>query len=250
MKIHHQILQSLAFFTRLPLTRWCPPADSMKALVWTFPIAGAIIGLACGEVYRLLYDVGFAYGLAVLLMIGFQLCLTGALHEDGLADTVDGFAGGRDKESRLAIMRDSRIGAFGALALIIIIALRAYALMLLVQPKTIVLACIVAGAMSRAMIAVSMFALPHARADGLAAWAGKPSVKQVLVSAYLASLIAMTWLPVPGLMVIATSLVVCGAVCMISKSKIGGVTGDVYGAIQQSVEAAILVAATLLLVAH
>src|SRR5271170_5052044 len=108
MKIHQTILLCLSFFTRLPLSRWSPPMDSvpLAKVVWAFPIAGAIIGLACGAAYWLFYQLGFAPGLAAAMMIAFQLWLTGALHEDGLADTADGFGGDYNKEARLRIMRD------------------------------------------------------------------------------------------------------------------------------------------------
>ena len=187
-----------------------------------------------------------AHGLAAVLMLTFQLYLTGALHEDGLADTVDGFAGGRTKESRLTIMRDSHIGSFGTLALIISVLLRTYAIVLLGNPKAVLLACITAGAMSRAMISLAMFSLPSARADGMAAWAGKPSDIQVAISIGGACLLTLVCAHTAGLFVIALSFLTCSAICAISRSKIEGVTGDVYGAIQQVIEIVILILATMI----
>lgn len=248
MKIHQTILLCLSFFTRLPLAGIAPPMDSvpLAQIVWAFPIAGAMIGLACGVVYGLFYHLGFAPGLAAILMIAFQLWLTGALHEDGLADTADGFGGGHDKAARLRIMRDSSIGSFGALALIVTVFMRLYALALLAQPVTVVLIAISAGAMSRAMIAMGMYGLPSARPDGLATWAGRASRQQMNVSVGLAGLITVVLLKMPGLILLAVALCVCGAVCLMSKRKIGGITGDVYGAIQQAVETSILIVATIL----
>lgn len=247
MKIHHDILQCLSFFTRIPLSRrWTPPESvPLAQLVWAFPIVGAILGLICGEFYRVLYATGLDPALAAALMIAFQLWLTGALHEDGLADTVDGFAGARDKESRLAIMRDSRIGSFGTLALILSVGLRAYALALLSTPVIVIQACIVAGALSRAMIAIGMYKLPRARADGLAAWAGRPTSHQMFKSVGLACIVALLGFHAVGLALIAISFLGCYTVYRISQQKIGGITGDVYGAIQQSVEIAVLITATL-----
>ena len=248
MKIPQEILLSLSFVTRLPLWRWCPPMDSvpLSQLVWTFPIAGAILGLACGAFFQLLIVLGLATGLAAIFTVAFQLWLTGALHEDGLADTADGFAGGRNKEQRLVIMRDSRIGSFGALALIISIMLRVYALTLSSHPALVMLVFVAAGAMSRAMMAIGMFALPNARADGLAAWAGKPTPLQMYCSVILACVITLTCFKTVGLGFIAAALIVCDIVCIVSKRKIEGITGDVYGTLQQCVEVIILIVATVL----
>src|SRR4051812_27018751 len=99
MKPHQTVLLALSFFTRLPLARLgAPPMDAvpLAQTVWAFPIAGALIGLACGLFYDLLYLLWFPPALAVILMVAFQLWMTGGLHEDGLADTADGFAGGYD----------------------------------------------------------------------------------------------------------------------------------------------------------
>ena len=239
MNIHQKILLSLAFFTRLPVARIDAPPP-----VWTFPVAGALIGLACGGAYYALYWCGLQSGIAALLAVAAQIGLTGALHEDGLADTADGFGGGKDRESRLLIMRDSRIGSYGALALVFSVCLRSYALMLLSQPAVVVAVCIAAGALSRTMIAVAMFALPHARADGLAAWAGKPSRECVLLSVGIACAVAIIAVHIVALKMIALAAFACAGVCALSKRAIGGATGDVYGAVQQMVEITVLVAAT------
>src|SRR5271154_2935905 len=100
MNPYKTILLCLSFFTRLPLSRIAPPMDSvpLAKTVWAFPIAGAIIGLLCGSAYALFYTLGLATGFCAMLTITFQWWLTGALHEDGLADTADGFAGGYNKE--------------------------------------------------------------------------------------------------------------------------------------------------------
>jgi len=247
MKIHQTILLCLSFFTRLPLSRWAPSMDSvpLAKIVWAFPIAGALIGLASGVTYWLFYRLGFTPGLAAILMIAFQLWLTGALHEDGLADTADGFAGGYNKESRLRIMRDSSIGSFGALALIVTMLLRIYALTLLSDPKMIFLVVISADSISRAMIAVGMYVLPSARPDGLAVWAGKPALDQMSISVSLASCIILILLKMSGVMLIIAALCTCGIMCLVSRRKIGGITGDVYGAIQQVTETSLLIIATL-----
>src|SRR5204863_1906899 len=103
------------------------------------------------------------------------IALTGALHEDGLADTADGFGGGRDRDDKLRIMRDSRQGSFGVVALVLSIALRAAALGTIGEPIHVTLALIAAHAASRGVLPVLMHVLTPARPDGLGASAGRPS---------------------------------------------------------------------------
>ena len=246
MKIHQKIFTSLAFFTRLPLPRAWLPAQlvPLATLVWSFPLIGALIGAISGEVYHLCYALGIAPTLAALLTIAIQLCLTGALHEDGLADTVDGFFGGKTKEERLAIMRDSYIGSFATLALIMSVALRAYALSLLAQPALVLAACVLAGAISRGLIVLGMATLPHARKDGLASWAGRPDSAYTAATFAITAAIAIALAGHHGIVFILAALIVGGLVCMLAKRKIGGVTGDVYGTLQQLAEITVLVLAT------
>ncbi|MGH7005460.1 MAG: adenosylcobinamide-GDP ribazoletransferase, partial [Alphaproteobacteria bacterium] len=96
--------------------------------VWAFPILGAILGALGGGVFWLGREIGVPSVVAATIAIGFLALVTGALHEDGLADTADGFGGGRTRERKLAIMRDSRIGAYGVLALALVTLLRIGAL--------------------------------------------------------------------------------------------------------------------------
>ncbi len=215
--------------------------------VWAFPAAGAIIGLMCGGVYELCYSLNLATGFCAMLVIAFHWWLTGALHEDGLADTADGFAGGYKKETRLRIMKDSSIGTFGALALIITVIMRIYALFLLSRTRMVVSMIILAAIVSRALIPVGMYALPSARSDGLAAWAGRPSRANMLVSVGVAAVSSVAVMQWDGVVMMLVALVACGVVCMTSKRKIGGITGDVYGAIQQAVEVSMLIYATTLM---
>ena len=244
MKLHQDILNSFAFFTRLPLTRFIKGNAPLSSAVWTFPLVGAVIGFATVELYHLLHFLRIMPKIACLLLVTFQLLLTGAIHEDGLADTVDGFAGGKDKASRLAIMRDSRIGAFGTLALILSLALRTFALTLIIHPGIFLPVCIAAGVLSRSMIAAAMYALPSARTDGLAASAGRPSLANTAICLALAFAITGWFLHMHAFEIIPSAIIACALVCLIAKKKIGGVTGDVYGAIQQIVEVTVLITAT------
>src|SRR5699024_2001286 len=113
-----RVTASLRFLTRLPIPSASGDirlADAMAA----FPLAGAIVGALTGLVAALLGAAGIAPLIGASLTLAAALCLTGGLHEDGLADTADGFGGGGTRERRLEIMRDSRIGTYGTLALVV-----------------------------------------------------------------------------------------------------------------------------------
>src|SRR6516162_7346258 len=119
---------SIQFFTRLPVSGGTPAGADLARAAWAFPLAGIVVGLIAAAVYALAYKLGFAGWPAAALTVAATLLVTGCLHEDGLADTVDGFGGGDTQERKLEIMRDSRIGTYGVCALTVSIVLRVAAL--------------------------------------------------------------------------------------------------------------------------
>lgn len=228
---------ALGFLTRIPVP--IPdelPVGALARSMRLFPLIGALIGAAIGGLYLLTAKILPGWP-AALLAITFSLFLTGALHEDGLADCADGFGGGRDKDGKLAIMRDSRIGAYGALALILSVGLRAAALIKLANPAG---ALIAAHALSRGALPGLMVDLPPASSTGLAANAGKPTERDYIIALFLGILITAPfggrWLTC-ALMANAAAYV---ALKLLAKRQIGGYSGDVLGALQQVVEIAIL----------
>src|SRR5580704_8620971 len=138
-----------------------------------FPLVGALIGLCIGLVDRALLGIGIPSLAAAALALGASAALTGAMHEDGLADVGDGFGGGRDRAAKLAIMRDSRLGTYGALVLLVGFSARMSALAIL-PATTIIPALVVAHALARAAIPVLAAYMPFARDDGLGKSAGRP----------------------------------------------------------------------------
>ena len=124
---------ALAFLTRLPLPEPDRPPDLARA-TRAMPLAGAVIGLGGAAVYGLTGALGLTPAIAGLLAVATTILLTGALHEDGLADSADGLFAGAEPARRLEIMRDSRTGAYGALALILSVGLRATALAAIAAP--------------------------------------------------------------------------------------------------------------------
>ncbi len=166
------------------------------------------------------------------------------MHEDGLADAADGLAGGHDRESRLAIMRDSRIGAFGALALALGVGLRAAALAQIGAAVFAALALVAAHAVSRAALPAAMWAMTPARGDGLGAMAGRPSARVAGAAAAIGAVIALAALgPGRGAVAIAFAATAVCAAAALAQRRLGGYTGDVLGAFQQIAEIAMLLAA-------
>ena len=246
------IIDNLRFFSRLPTPSRAAEIETgagldLAEIAWATPIAGALIG-ALGAI---------ALGLAVLLdlppFLGAAFAVatlalaTGALHEDGLADVADGFGGGPTRESKLAIMRDSRIGAFGTVALILSLMMRVGALAALMRSGFGVAAAslMLAGAASRAGALVPLGLLPPARADGAGASAGRLETKH-LIAAGLA-VVGVAFLLGLAALGVARALFACVlaaaaslGMSALARRQIGGQTGDVAGATQQIAEIACL----------
>jgi adenosylcobinamide-GDP ribazoletransferase len=242
-----QLIVGFLFLTRFRLpasAAW--PENALAHAAWSFPVVGAVVGLLGGGVALLAQRLGLPVPAAALLGLAATLLATGALHEDGLADTADGLGGGQTRERKLEIMRDSRIGSYGALALLMSLGLRAAALStLLGGDGGIVLgAMIAAHAVSRAGLPAIMHFIDPARPGGLAAGAGRPgfdNVRAAAVLGVLATLAGLGWWR--GLAALLAALAAFAATAMLARRQIGGYTGDVLGAAQQVAEAAVLLAA-------
>ncbi|MFN4164714.1 MAG: adenosylcobinamide-GDP ribazoletransferase [Ferrovibrio sp.] len=249
---------ALMLLTRLPIPGGDAVGGSVARAVWLFPVVGVLVGLGGGAVFFAANRLGLGISTAALLAIGMQVLLTGALHEDGLADTADGFGGGRTRERKLEIMRDSRIGTYGVVALLLVLSLRFSALQELASnllsisdeldetishAGAIIVSLVAAGALSRAAMAVAWYLLPAARTDGLAASSG--SVPQLSALLALGLGIVTAFLLLPGtafLLAVASVAVMTALLAALAYRQIGGHTGDVLGAIQQATEIAVLLA--------
>ena len=242
---------ALVFLTRLPLgSETALPAPALASAMRAFPVAGLLVGAIVGTILALASWLGAPASLAALLAVAASLGLTGALHEDGLADVADGFGGGATAAHKLEIMRDSRIGTYGVLALIVAVALKTAALAALAaqSPWLAFAVILAAAAISRVAPAGLLHLLAPARRDGLSAAAGRPGRATVLQALGIATLIsiAVLW-PVSFLfgLIGAPLAGIAGLFAMIglAQRQIGGQTGDVAGASQVVSEAFILIAA-------
>lgn len=224
--------------TRLPVG-WvigARPFPEAERCVWAYPLVGALVGALGWAVFALCRAMAMPPLLAAVWTVAAMVLVTGGLHEDGLSDVADGFGGGRTRERKLAIMRDSRVGSYGVLALVLAVAVRVVAIasMPFVGP-----ALIAAGALSRAAM-VGPALLPAARADGLGA-ALVVGWRAVLAGAVLGGAIGVAALP--GWLGVGAILVACGAaagVAGLARGQIGGFTGDVLGGCAVVTECAVL----------
>jgi adenosylcobinamide-GDP ribazoletransferase len=237
----HDCKVALAFLTRLPVAPEPTAAgSSLGASVVMFPVVGALIGLLGGGGYALAFWLGLPPLPAATVALATTIWLTGALHEDGLADVADGFGGGRTREDKLRIMRDPRIGSYGALALVLGLLARAGALAALAAPADVMAALVAAGAASRAALAAVMTTLPVARADGLAAGAGRPHPLRTAAAVLVAALIAVVLLGKGAAAALIAGAGAAFVVACLARRQIGGHTGDVLGAVQQLTEIGVL----------
>jgi adenosylcobinamide-GDP ribazoletransferase len=242
-----ELKTGLAFLTRLPLVPTAPVtgADLARAS-WTFPIVGAGVGAFAAFIYWIAHGLGLPAFVCAILAVAATLLITGCLHEDGLADTADGFGGGASQERRLEIMRDSAIGTYGAAALTLSLLLRVGTVASLAEPALAALALIAAHAGARATLPVFMRRVPRARPDGLSAEAGAPPAQSSAIAIGIG--LVILWLCLGfGAALIAVVLLACAAVLMgwLSIREIGGQTGDVLGAVEQVNEILILLVAAV-----
>lgn len=227
-----QLVLAVVFLTRLPLGRFLGPRlRPLAQAAWAFPLAGLVAGTLAAVPLWLVPGL-----LGAALSVAAMAWLTGALHEDALADFADA-GGGRDVADRLRIMRDSTIGSYGATALLATLLLRVAALSVL-GPA----ALIGAAALGRAAPVWLMRAMPPARGDGLGQGAGRPSMRAVAGASLIgaAAMIAAA----PGAAPAALALAGLSALLVARRARllVGGQTGDILGASVLLAETAALVA--------
>ncbi len=229
-RLRDDLLSALTLLTRLPLPGH-HPAGARSA--WAWPLVGALLGLLAAMLASALLALGVPPGPVAAAVLATLALLTGALHEDGLSDTADGLLGGRSRERRLEIMKDSRIGSFGALALVLVVLASWSALEALIARGAFWGPLIAAAALSRAPMAVVMAALPPARPGGLSAGTGRPSPTVAGTATGLALVLAILTLGTAALAPVLAAVLLPALLALAANRMIGGQTGDILGACQQ-----------------
>jgi adenosylcobinamide-GDP ribazoletransferase len=232
---------ALSFLTRIPVS--APEDVPLARAATVFPLIGAGVGLAGGLAYVLAHWIGLEPWLSAVFAILVMLMVTGALHDDGLADVADGLGVHGERERKLEAMRDSRIGAFGVIALVLSLCARIGALALIAKPGLVLLALVAAGALSRSLVVVAMRMMPPAREDGLGAGAGTPDFAETMVALVIGAAFTIAMLfPWAWILALLFAGGAAALMALVARRSFGGQTGDVLGAIQIVAEIGVLTA--------
>jgi len=226
------IPRAAMLLTRLP----APGADDRRAAAaaWAWPLIGAVVGGLAATAAWTILGIGLPPSAAAGVALGVGVVATGGLHEDGLADCADGFWGGATPARRLEIMKDSRTGAYGILALILVLGLKWVLLTEALAAGPAWSALLLPAMASRAVMAGSMAVLPFARKDGegIARRVGRPGRDTAALALAIALGAVLLLAGSGGGAAILGSLAAGGAVAWLARRKIGGQSGDVLGASQ------------------
>ncbi|MDQ1387354.1 MAG: adenosylcobinamide-GDP ribazoletransferase [Acidobacteriaceae bacterium] len=239
MKWIDDFLVAAQFLTRFPVPRVRFDPDSLSRAAKFFPVVGLIIGLGASVLQRIAAP-HLSHPLVALLVLTFLVLITSGLHEDGLADTADGFGGGWNREQVLTILRDSRIGSFGALALVLSVLARF--LLLSSLPVNRFTAFIVsAHVLCRwTTLPLSYFLAPARESDGQGARiAQKISPASLLICTLLSFAIVFYFMRTQFWIPVLVAFVITALSGLYYSRRIGGVTGDCFGATNQLTEIAV-----------
>jgi adenosylcobinamide-GDP ribazoletransferase len=240
------MLVAVMFLTRFRVPAAPCRGDLGRAVVW-FPIVGAALGL-CGTVvaHMALEMAAVPPTLTALLLVSLGAWVTGAIHLDGLADAADGLGAGRDGDAALRIMRDPHTGAFGVVTLMLLMSTKVAALSVLLERGTHAAVLIAAPAIARWTVAPLGLWLPCARPGGLGEAITRSATALAATAATVAAIaIAAAVLRADAVAALAAAAAVTLAVGNAARRRIGGVTGDVFGACIELTETAVLVTGVL-----
>jgi adenosylcobinamide-GDP ribazoletransferase len=240
MPVARAAVAALTFLTRIPLGRLvATSAGDVARGAPFFPVVGALVG-AAGAGVVLLVEPPLSPLLAAALATVATVALTGAFHLDGLADTLDA-TGAMARERSLEIMRDSRIGSFGAAGLALALLVRVAVIAQLVAGGGVLGSMVAAGAVSRGAAVGLAGIVPYARPEG-----GVLTGRLGLWGVPVAAAIAVAALRLDGLVVLAAAAAVAVVLGLVFRAWLGGVTGDTLGAASEATELVALVVAAAL----
>lgn len=233
-KLADDLVAAVSLLTQFPVT--LREGFEHHRAAWAWPLIGAVIGALAGLLAWIALAITDSTAIATIIGLTSIILMTGCLHEDGLADSFDGFWGSSNVERRLEIMRDSGIGAFGTTALIVVIIAKFTMISIAIESINPIIVLAVAASLSRAVMLMAMHAGPLARNEGFAAACGQPTREVALwgsaIAVVLSSLL-FGWYS----LIVAAAVSIAGALfSLLAKHKIGGHTGDTLGASQQIAE--------------
>lgn len=237
-------LAALQFLTVLPVKHGFT-AEQIGRSTGYFPVVGLIIGLV---LVLLNYLLGFILpsGVVNVLLIVSLVLLSGALHLDGLVDTCDGLAGHGSAEVRLERMRDSRAGGFGAIGVALLLLVK-YVSLNGVNQGSMMLALITAPVVSRWVMVYAVYAFPYARPSGLGkSFKEATGWHQMFMATVIALIVVAGAFRLAGLVILIVAWLVALAAAAYLRNKLGGLTGDTYGALNEMVEVIVFILVSLL----
>jgi|SRR5581483_4448593 len=239
---------ALQLLTAVPVPLAVPatPRHLGRAMA-CFPLAGAALGLALAA-FDWLMRQAFPVPVATALVLGAAALLTGGLHLDGLMDACDGLFGGRTPERRLEIMRDSRVGSFGVIGGVLALLIR-YAALAALPPALRPPALVLQPVAGRWVMAAAIWLFPYARPSGLGA-AFKEGARWPAVALATLAAAGMAWLAFgpPGPVALVPPAAAGGLAARFMMARLGGLTGDCYGALNELAEIVVLLVLLLWLV--
>lgn len=236
---------AMSLLTRLPLRENWVDGERMATSAWAYPIVGLVVGCLAGLLLQIFILLGFSAGVSAAFSLGFLIFLTGGLHEDGIADCADGLGGGRSKEDALKIMKDSTLGTYGVVILIIFLIAR-WSTISELAPVAPLLTMILVGVVSRLPMVLVMSGMDHARVDGLSKHVGRPNTRQAVAALVLVSVLCLIILGWWALLLLPVVLASSLPLIFFASRKIGGQTGDILGGTQQCAEMTALALLTMI----
>jgi len=239
-------LLALQFLTIIPVKIEKVKEADIAASMVCFPFVGLLLGFLLAGINNLLLSLKFEELAVSIILIVSLIIFTGGLHLDGLSDTADALFSGKDKEKRLEIMRDSHAGVMGILSLICVILLKIVFLSSINTSLKIV-SLILMCTLSRWSLVFLMFLFPYARQEGKAKVFIEKANFKIFVLATMIALVCsvITW-QLKGLFIIAITSISAYAIGKFITNKIGGITGDTLGAINELTEVIILLSICIL----
>ena len=228
---------ALSLLTRIPINIDHDNVDERaRKASWAYPLVGALVGSVAAMIAYILNFFGLPITICTIMALLTMVALTGGIHEDGLSDCADGFGGGTDKDSILKIMKDSRIGSFGTIALVLIILGRYGSMSELLKIDQLFWPLIAAGAISRVPMVGAMVYIKPARNNGLSVSVGAPPKFSFVIALIIGILSCVLVVGILSVLVLLGVGFITMIIFYIANEKIGGQTGDVLGASQQFAE--------------